>query len=79
MELKDIMKRRRKALSLTQQDLAEMAQVGLATVKDIERGKGNPAINTVKKILEVLGMEIDYKIRQTIYHPEDERAGSIFQ
>ena len=66
MELKDVMKQRREILSLTQQDLAEMAQVGLATIKDIERGKGNPALNTVKKILEVLGIEIDYKVRQTI-------------
>lgn len=66
MELKDIMKRRRETLSLTQQDLAEMSQVGLATIKDIERGKGNPALNTVMKILEVLGIEIEYHIRQTI-------------
>ena len=66
MELKDIMKQRRETLSLTQQDLAEMAQVGLATIKDIERGKGNPALSTVKKILEVLGIEIDYKVRKTV-------------
>jgi len=66
MELKDIMKERREILSLTQQDLAEMAQVGLATIKDIERGKGNPALNTVKKILDVLGIEIEYRIRQTV-------------
>ena len=66
MELKDIMKERRETLSLTQQDLAEMSQVGLATIKDIERGKGNPALGTVKKILDVLGIEIEYRIRQTV-------------
>ena len=66
MELKDIMKERREILSLTQQDLAEMAQVGLATIKDIERGKGNPALSTVKRILDVLGIEIEYLIRQTV-------------
>lgn len=66
MELKEIMKQRRKTLLLTQQDLAEMSQVGLATIKDIERGKGNPALNTVKKILDVLGIEIEYRIRQTV-------------
>ncbi len=66
MELKDIMKQRREKLSLTQQDLAEMAQVGLATIKDIERAKGNPALSTVKKILDVLGIEIEYRIRQTV-------------
>ena len=66
MELKEIMKQRREFLSLTQQDLAEMADVGVATIKDIERGKGNPALNTIKKILEVLGIEIEYKVRQII-------------
>ena len=66
MELMDIMKQRREMLSLTQQDLAEMSQVGLATIKDIERGKGNPALSTVKKILDVLGIEIEYRIRQTL-------------
>lgn len=66
MELMDIMKQRRETLTLTQQDLAEMSQVGLATIKDIERGKGNPALNTVKKILDVLGIEIEYRIRQTV-------------
>lgn len=66
MELKEAMKQRREALSLTQQDLAEMSQVGLATVKDIERGQGNPALSTVMKILEVLGLEIDYRIRRTV-------------
>lgn len=66
MELKDVMKERREYLSLTQQDLAEMAQIGLATVKDIERGQGNPSMSTVKKILEVLGLEIVYRIRKTV-------------
>lgn len=36
MELKDIMKQRRETLSPTQQDLAEMPQVGLSTIKEIE-------------------------------------------
>lgn len=63
MELKEVMKQRREALGLSQLDLAEMAQVGLATIKDIERGKGNPSLATVGKILEVLGMEIDYRLR----------------
>lgn len=65
MELKDIMKQRRETLSLTQQDLSGMAEVGLATIKDIERGKGNPSLSTIKKILDILGLEIDYRIRQT--------------
>lgn len=66
MELRDIMKQRRETLSLTQVDLAEMSQVSLATIKDIERGKGNPTLNKVTKILDILGIEIEYRIRQTV-------------
>lgn len=39
MELNEVMKKRRKELEISQLDLAEMAEVSLATVKDIERGK----------------------------------------
>lgn len=60
------MKSRRKTLSISQLDLAEMAEVSLATVKDIERGKGNPSLATVNKIIEVLGMEMIFQIRQTL-------------
>lgn len=43
-----------------------MAGIGLATLKDIERGKGNPSMATISKIMEVLGMEIVFKVRQTV-------------
>lgn len=66
MTLKDTLKERRSQLKISQFDLAEMADVSLATVKDIERGKGNPSVQTVEKILAVLGMEITYRLRQTV-------------
>ena len=66
MTLQDVMKSRRKTLSLSQQDLAEMAGIGLSTIKDIERGKGNPSLSTISEILEVLGMEMMFKVRQTV-------------
>lgn len=66
MVLSDIIKSRRAKLRLSQVDLAEMAGVSLATVKDIERRKGNPSIRTVEKLLEVLGLEMEFRIRQTV-------------
>ena len=66
MTLSEVMKSRRKTLSLSQQDLAEMAGIGLSTIKDIERGQGNPSLGTVSKILEVLGMEMIFQVRQTV-------------
>ena len=58
--------RRRKERGWTQYDLAEMAGVSIATIKDIERGKGNPSMSTVLEILDVLGMEITYSVRKTV-------------
>ena len=66
MSLSEVIKNRRKTLAISQQDLAEMAGIGLATIKDIERGKGNPSMATVSKIMDVLGMEIEFKARQTV-------------
>lgn len=66
MILADIIKRRRTFLGLTQEDLAQMSDIGIATVKLIESGKGNPSLSTAQKILDVLGMEIVYSIKKTV-------------
>ena len=66
MDLAQTMKSRRKTLGISQQDLAEITEVSLATVKDIERGDGNPSLRTVQKILDVLGMEINYQVRKVV-------------
>ena len=66
MELSKTIKERRSSLKISQADLAEMAGVSLATVKDIERGKGNPSILTLEKLLDVLGLELVFRLRQTI-------------
>ncbi|MBR5736905.1 MAG: helix-turn-helix transcriptional regulator [Bacteroidales bacterium] len=54
---------RRKTLGISQNDLSEMSGVSLATIKNIERGKGNPSFETVNKILSILGMEMLFKVR----------------
>ena len=64
MNLREVIKERRGILGISQLDLAEMAGISLATVKDIERGAGNPSMKTVTRILEVLGMEMVFRIRR---------------
>lgn len=66
MSLQEVMKSRRKVLGISQQDLSEMAGIGLATIKDIERGKGNPSLSTISRILDILGMDIVFRVRQTV-------------
>ncbi len=65
MQLNEVIKSRREILKLSQVDLAEMSSISLATIKDIERGKGNPSLSTIQKIIDVLGLEIEYNVRQT--------------
>lgn len=66
MILKEVIKNRRKVLGISQQDLAELSGVSLPTVKDIERGIANPSLATISKLLDVLGMEIEYRVRKTV-------------
>lgn len=66
MSLREVIKARRKVLGISQQDLAEMSGVSLPTVKDIERGLANPSLSIISKLLDVLGMEIVYRVRQKI-------------
>ena len=67
MDISKIISERREALGITQTELAEMAGVGIATVKDIERGKGNPSLKTLEQLCTVLGFEIELKIKRLNY------------
>ena len=51
---------------ITQQDLADMSEIAISAIKKIESGKGNPSLSTVEKIMDILGMEVKYEIRQTV-------------
>ena len=66
MDIAANIKKRRRRLGISQQDLAEFAEVGIATVKDIERGKGNSSLQTLQKILAVLGLEMVLQVRNTL-------------
>ena len=58
-----IVQDRRKLLSINQQDLSEMANVTIKTIYAIENNKGNPTIEVLKKVLNVLGLEIKIQIK----------------
>lgn len=66
MKIQEVMKLQRKALGITQQDLADMSEIAISTIKKIESGKGNPSLSTVEKIMDILGMEVKYEIRQIV-------------
>jgi transcriptional regulator with XRE-family HTH domain len=63
-ELIQTLKERREALRVTQEYLAELSGVGLRTLKSIETGKGNPTIDTLAKLADVLGLELKLEVRK---------------
>jgi transcriptional regulator with XRE-family HTH domain len=63
-ELIKALKDRREALKVTQDYLAELSGVGLRTLKAIESGKGNPNIETLNKLAEVLGLELKLEVKK---------------
>lgn len=56
-------KSRRKELGITQPHLAELAQVSTNTLYKLERGQGNPSLEVLNKLAEVLGMELKLEVK----------------
>jgi y4mF family transcriptional regulator len=61
--LGEIIKNRRKELSITQPHLAELAKVSTNTLYKLERGQGNPSLDVLNKLTEVLGMELTLEVK----------------
>lgn len=53
------LKMRRKALKITQQELADLAGISINTVVAVERGEGNPKISTILTMCNVLGLKLN--------------------
>jgi y4mF family transcriptional regulator len=62
--LGETIKNRRKELSITQPHLAELANVSTNTLYKIERGQGNPSLDVLNKLAEVLGMELTLDVKK---------------
>ena len=66
MDIGTVIKERRALLRISQQDLSDYSGVGISTVKDLERGVGNPSLQILQKILDVVGMEMVLQVKQTV-------------
>ena len=62
-EIGKTIKSRRQILRITQQELADLAEVNINTIVAIERGNGNPKIATMLAIYNVLGLQMIVKLK----------------
>lgn len=60
----ETIKKRRKELRITQPHLAELANVSTNTLYKLERGQGNPSLDVLNKLAEVLGMELRLEVKK---------------
>jgi len=59
----ETLKMRRIKLQVNQETLALLTGLGLRTIKQIESGKGNPTLETIQKLADVLGLELRLDIK----------------
>ena len=57
-ELGQALRNRRKLAKITQTDLADLSGLSVHTLSDLESGKGNPTLEVLSKLCNVLGLEI---------------------
>jgi len=55
---------RRKELRITQPHLAEVAGVSTNTLYKLEKGQGNPTLEVLNKLADVLGMELKLEVKK---------------
>lgn len=56
---------RRKDLKINQAKLAQLSGIGLNSLSRLESGKGNPTLESLQKIAEVLGFELKFVVKGT--------------
>lgn len=64
-QLGEIIRKRRKELSITQPHLAELAEISTNTLYKLERGIGNPSLDVLNKVADVMGMELTIEVKKT--------------
>jgi len=55
---------RRKDLKINQAKLAQLSGIGLNSLSRLESGKGNPTLESLQKIAEVLGFELKFVVKE---------------
>ncbi len=74
----DKIKRRRKALGVTQEFIANGLDVNSSHISNIECGRSNPSLTVLVKIANLLTCSVDCFIGgEYTYRPESEKDGNV--
>lgn len=59
-----LLRKRRELLGLLQPQLAAISGVSIRTIQLVEMGKGNPSLDTLIKLADPLGLQIQLSIKE---------------
>jgi transcriptional regulator with XRE-family HTH domain len=60
----ELIKIRRKELNINQEELSSLSQIALRTIRDLEKGIGNPSLHSIHRVMEILGIELVFRLRK---------------
>lgn len=63
--------KRRKMLSVSQKELADLAGVSLHSIINLESGRGNPTLQLLLTVVEVLGMKMRLEVKDVLSQTGD--------
>ncbi|MDO4163202.1 MAG: helix-turn-helix domain-containing protein [Bacteroides sp.] len=63
-EIGTAIKGRRQSLKINQLELSELAGIGINTLVAIERGQGNPKLETLLAVADTLGLQVEIKLKE---------------
>ena len=69
--ISDAIIKRRKMLSVSQKELADLAGVSLHSIINLESGRGNPTLQLLLTVMEVLGMEVQLTVKDVLSQTGD--------
>jgi HTH-type transcriptional regulator / antitoxin HipB len=75
-EFAQILRMHRRAAKLSRVQLAELAGVGKTVIYDIEKGKESVKLNTLRKVLKVLNIQIRLQspLMDNLQNSENEKS-----
>lgn len=78
-EIGKLVRERRRVLGIDQKTAAELSDVSVHTLSDIESGKGNPSIKVLAAVLDALGLELHIQIKGSQSKPDGSDQNNLGQ
>lgn len=65
LSLEEAVRKLRRSIGKTQPEFAKLVKIAPRIVIDLERGKANPTLKTLRKIAESFGLEVGFRRKKS--------------